>query len=145
MRLEQVASALEQLLGQMEGYAAWRSNGMACARVASIRLQRSATVATAGSGWFEISVDGGFGLFRYAEEIEDDEALAIIKTMCGIASSYIRNGGQIVGRGRFFPRLIVEFDGRNYDLKRTLAHDVKSALGLRRLRAPGRNAGSLEI
>jgi hypothetical protein len=97
---------------------------------------RWAVVATPGDRWVFIEVNGGFSLDRFDEDIEDDELRALIAQFVEIGVAYLNgttSGGTL--NGRAFPVLTVATDRGSFELRRSLARDLRELFRFPRRRS----------
>lgn len=98
------------------------------------RPDRWAVVSSPGDRWFSLEVDGGFSLDYFEEEIDEVEARSLIRRNVALAQEYIRSDVQPIER-RWRPAVLtLRLADRGYELRRSLAFELKRVFGMRSAR-----------
>ena len=99
---------------------------------------RWADVSTPGDRWISLEVDGGFSLDHFEEGIEPDDLSALISRFVEISVTHLNATTSVSTlNGTLFPVLIVTTAGGSFELRRSLARNLRELL-----RFPNRRSGS---
>jgi hypothetical protein len=94
---------------------------------------RRAVVHTPGDRWFSVQVDGGFSWDHFEEVATDDDVRHVLAECVTLATVYVTSGpGPGTVRRRVGPVLTIRTPDGEVALRRSVADEVRAALGLRR-------------